>query len=115
MHFWDNMVRLVSGRRSPGHRLHMKLTGKPPSNAAEDMVKKIAGNRRELPLDWLKHRICHELYVDELHQTWYMTDIGLCGRELFHEEAGKILEEITPEFGYVQETGRITGQQGAPS
>jgi hypothetical protein len=111
MLFWDKIICLVSGRRSPRCSFQMKLTGKPPCNAAEKMVKKIAGDRLELPLEWLEKRICHELYVEELRQTWYTTDIGLCGRELFHEQAGNILGEITPGFGSICEAGRTGGGQ----
>jgi hypothetical protein len=101
MRFWDKIFCLVSKRRSTVCQFQMKLTGKPPSNGAEKMVKKIASGRLELPLDWLEKQICHELFIEELHLTWYTTDIGLCGRELFRDEASKILQEITPEFGYI--------------
>jgi hypothetical protein len=111
MFFWDKLICLVSGRRSTRCRLRMKLTGQPPSNAAEKMVKKIAGDRLEIPLEWLERRICHELYVEELHSTWYTTDIGLCGREVFHEQAGHILGEITPGFGSILEAGHAGGSQ----
>jgi hypothetical protein len=109
--FWGKIICLVSGRRSTGCRLQVKLTGQPPSNAAENMVKKIAGDRLEMPLQWLERRICHELYVEELRSTWYTTDIGLCGREVFHEQAGHILSEITSGFGYILETGQPAGDQ----
>jgi hypothetical protein len=106
MLFWDKLTCLVSGWRSTGGRSRLRLTGKQPSNAAETMVKKIAGDRRELPLAWLEKRICHELYVEELRSTWFTTDIGLCGREIFHEQAGRILDEITPRFGAIEAAER---------
>jgi hypothetical protein len=108
MLLWDKIVCLVSGRRSPRCRL-LRLTGRSPSNAAEKMVKKIAGDRLELPLEWLEKRICHELYVEELRSTWYTTDIGLCGREVFREQAGNILGEVTPGFGSILEADRAAG------
>jgi hypothetical protein len=95
---WHKIISFVSRQRSP---LQMKLTGEPPCNAAEMMVKKIAGERLELPLEWLEKQLCHELYAEELRLTSYTADIGLCGRELFRKEASLMLAKIRPEFGYI--------------
>jgi hypothetical protein len=105
--FWRKITCLVPRQRSPGRRLQMKLTGEPPSNSAERLVKKIAGNRRELPLEWLEKQVCHELHVEELRLTWYTTDIGIYGRDLFRKEASLMLAKIRPEFGYICQAGKV--------
>jgi hypothetical protein len=105
-------MRLASGRPAPEPNPFLKLTGKPSANTAEEMVKKIAGKRLELPLAWLEKKVCHELYVEELRLTRYAADIGLCGRELFHKEASILLAGIRPEFGYICKT-RTEANAGA--
>jgi hypothetical protein len=110
MKFWHKVICLVSRQHPPSasHKLRMILTGEPPCNAAEELVKRIAGNRLELPLEWLEKQVCHELYVEELRLTSYTSDIGLCGRELFRKEVSLMLAKIRPEFGYICEAGCAT-------
>jgi hypothetical protein len=103
---WQYISRLITARCHHSRSFRLKLTGEPPSNAAEKLIGKIAGNRREMPLEWLEKRVCHELYAEELRLTRYTADIGLCGRDLFHKEAGAILAGIRPEFGYICEAAR---------
>jgi hypothetical protein len=110
--FWRKITCLVPRQRSPSHQLQMKLTGEPPSNSAERLVKKIAGNRRELPLEWLEKQVCHELHVEELRLTWYTADIGICGRDLFRQEASLILAKIRPEFGYICQASKTPNKKG---
>jgi hypothetical protein len=102
--FWRKIACFMPRQSSSGRRALMKLTGEPPSNSTERLVKKVAGNRLELPLEWLEKQLCHELYVEELRLTWYTADIGLCNRELFQKEARLILDKIRPEFGYICES-----------
>jgi hypothetical protein len=99
--FWRKITCLVPRQRSSRRHLRIKLTGEPPSNSAERLVRKIAGDRRELPLEWLEKRVCHELHAEELRLTWYTADIGICGRDLFHKEASLMIAKIRPEFGYI--------------
>lgn len=110
MKFWNKIIYLVSRQHSPSlsRQLQMKLTGEPPHNAAEKLVKSVAGNRLELPLEWLEERVCHALYTEELRLSYYTADVGLWGRDLFRREARIILAEIRPEFGYVCEVGKTT-------
>jgi hypothetical protein len=115
MALWQNFTRLIPGRRSSARRWQMKLTGQPPANPAEKLVQIIAGDRLELPLEWLRKKVCHELYVEELRLTRYMADIGLGGRDLFRREAGAVLSGVRPEFGSICEACRKTGsRESAP-
>jgi hypothetical protein len=102
---WEKITCLVSGQLSSGRQPRLKLTGEPPSNDAEELVKKIAGDRKELPLEWLETKVCHELYAKELRLTRYTADIGICGREHFRREAKLILARIHREFGFIDESG----------
>jgi hypothetical protein len=103
MTFWRKTDHIAPGQCKSGRRILMKLTGKPPANTAEDMVKRIAKNRMEMPLEWLEKRVCHELYAEELRLTHFTSDIGLCGREFFRDEASLLLASIRPEFGFICE------------
>jgi hypothetical protein len=106
--FWQKITCLVSGQRS-SVCLQMRLTGEPPCNAAEELVKKLSGSRLELPVDWLEKRIAHELYAEELRLTRHTAEIGLHGRAFFRKEAGVILAKIRPEFGRIREA--VAGQE----
>ena len=81
----------------------MKLTGVPPSNDAEKLIKKVTGDRMEVTLEWLEKQVCHALYSEELRLTRYTADIGLCGRESFHDEANLVISKITPGFAHIFE------------
>lgn len=114
MKFWNKNTKLDSKQRcsAPECQFLMKLTGEPPCNAVEELVKKIAGNRPELPLPWLRQQLCHALYAEELRRGGYVVDVGLVGPALFCEEAASILARIRPEFGYIREAGDTARGQG---
>ncbi|MBI2907302.1 MAG: hypothetical protein HYX92_06565 [Chloroflexi bacterium] len=87
----------------PGCRVCVQLTGRPPCNPSEELVKRIAGDRGSAPLHWLEERIGEELYRTALCKGAWAADIGVWGPELFHGETSLILEAMRPEFGCLTE------------
>ncbi|MBI4333957.1 MAG: hypothetical protein HY673_22065 [Chloroflexi bacterium] len=108
MKLWNRSTKFDSKQDCPERQALMKLTGEPPCSAVEEMVKKIARNRPELPLPWLEKQVCHALYAEELRRGGYVVDVGLVGPDLFSQDAARLLEEIRPEFGYVCQAGGAT-------
>ena len=78
--------------------MYLRLTGKPPANAAERLVERIVGKGKSAHLHWLEEQVCDAFYRAELRGGAWVIDIGVWGPSLFRTEAARVLEEIRPEF-----------------
>ncbi len=102
MKFWKRFKSLIVRQHDPCPRCHvcLQLTGKPPENHSEHLVKKIVGERKSVALHWLEEKVSDTLYHEELTLGAGTLDIGVWGPALFAREAARILAEIRPEFAY---------------
>jgi len=108
MNFWKRFKSLILRQHDPCPRCHvyLKLTGKPPENHSEWLVKKLMGVHKLVPLHWLEEQVSDTLYHEELRLGAGTLDIGVWGPTLFAREAARILADIRPEFAsLVRENG----------
>ena len=101
MRLWRRLISSIFQGHSPCPECHVRLqlTGAPPGNCLEGLIKQIAGDRRLAPIHWLEEQICDTLYCAELRKGAWALDIGLWGPALFRKEASRILAGVRPEFG----------------
>ncbi len=100
---WRRFLTQLSGGRASWtiSDAQVCFTGRLPSNKAEQLINKLAGERSSVPLSWLQRRICEELYQQDLRQGGWVTDLGILGPEGFAREAAEMLAAMRPEFGGV--------------
>ncbi len=108
MNLWKQKVSTRFGGHGacPRCRLRLRLTGQPPQTPSESLVERIARGADSPSVHWLEEQLCAALYDDELRRGASVVDIGLLGPGLFRSEAGRILGEVRPEFGYFTEGGQ---------
>lgn len=109
MKLWKRFSSLLVKHHDPCPRCHVRLqlTGKPPENHSECLVKKIVGERKSVPFHWLEEQVSDTLYRAELSRGAWVLDIGVWGPTLFVIEATRTLAEICPEFAF------LLGEDGA--
>ena len=79
--------------------MQVRLTGAAPSNPAEALIKKVAGDRQAVAFHWLEGQLAEGLYRAELRQGAWLLDIGVWGATVFRREAASMLVAMRPEFG----------------
>ena len=86
---------------SPRCQVRLQLTGEPPGNPSECLIKEIVGESKSVSLEWLGGKVSDTLYHEELRLGAGTLDIGVWGPALFASEADRILAEMRPQFAYL--------------
>ncbi|MBI2852004.1 MAG: hypothetical protein HYX84_02710 [Chloroflexi bacterium] len=83
----------------------LQLTGEQPANRAEEIVKRIVGNRQVVSLHWLEEQLSQALYRDELGHNAWAVDIGIWGASCFGPEVARLMTELRPQFAVLIKEG----------
>ena len=107
---WERLKNVfMENTRQDEKVVSFQMTGESPANSAEDLIKRVIGERQSVSLRWLEEQIGQALYREELgHDAWVL-DIGTVEPASLAPEVARILGEIRPEFASL-----VTAEQALP-